>query len=101
MDLNFTGVITAVSTFLIIGLFHPIVIKSEYYWGIKCWWIFLLVGILTIALSLFLDNIIASTILGVFGITCLWSIIEIFEQRGRVKKGWFPKNPKRAEEYEK
>ena len=31
MELHFTGIIIAVSTFLIIGLFHPIVIKTEYY----------------------------------------------------------------------
>jgi len=32
----FEGIIIAVATFLIIGVFHPIVIKSEYYWGVKC-----------------------------------------------------------------
>jgi len=31
MDFYFTGIIIAVSTFLIIGIFHPIVIKVEYY----------------------------------------------------------------------
>ena len=36
--MQFTGIITAVATFLIIGLFHPIVIKSEYYFGTRCWW---------------------------------------------------------------
>lgn len=29
MELHFTGIIIAVSTFLIIGLFHPIVIKTN------------------------------------------------------------------------
>ena len=33
----FTGLIIAVSTFLIIGLFHPLVIKTEYYWGTRPW----------------------------------------------------------------
>ena len=28
------------------------------------------------------------------------TILEIFEQKGRVKKGWFPMNPKRKKEYE-
>ncbi|MFI3264211.1 MAG: DUF4491 family protein [Rikenellaceae bacterium] len=95
MDFNFIGLITAVVTFLIIGLFHPIVIKAEYYFGVKCWWAFLFVGILVLALSLLVTNFIVSVILGVLGITCLWSIIEIFEQRERVKKGWFPENPNR------
>lgn len=93
--MNFIGLIIAVATFLIIGLFHPIVIKSEYYFGVKCWWVFLLAGIAFIAGSLFVENQVVSTILGVVGCSCLWSILEIFEQRDRVKKGWFPKNPKR------
>ena len=31
---------------------------------------------------------------GVFGFSCLWSIIELFKQHERVEKGWFPANPK-------
>ena len=31
------GIIIGISTFLIIGLFHPVVIKAEYYWGTRCW----------------------------------------------------------------
>lgn len=97
MDLNFTGIIVAVATFLIIGLFHPIVIKSEYYWGVKCWWAFMVLGIVFLILSLITHNFITSMLLGVLGITFFWSIIEIFEQRERVRKGWFPKNPKRKD----
>lgn len=93
--MNFTGIIVAVVTFLIIGLFHPIVIKAEYYWGVKCWWLFLVGGLITLALSLFIENFIASMVLGVLGVSMLWSILEIFEQRERVRKGWFPSNPKR------
>ena len=47
----FTGIIIAVMTFLTIGIWHPIVIKTEYLWGIG----------------------------------------ELFAQRKRVEKGWFPK----------
>ncbi len=95
MELNFTGVIVAVATFLIIGLFHPIVIKAEYYWGVKCWWWFLVAGLGLLIGSLLVENFTVSMILGVVGVSSLWSIIEIFEQRERVRKGWFPKNPKR------
>ena len=93
--MNFLGIIIAVVTFLVIGLFHPIVIKAEYYFGVKCWWAFALAGIIFLALSLFVENIIASSVLGVIGCSSFWSILEIFEQRERVRKGWFPKNPKR------
>lgn len=93
--MNFLGIIIAVVTFLVIGLFHPIVIKAEYYFGVKCWWAFALAGVVFLALSLFVENIIASSVLGVIGCSSFWSILEIFEQRERVRKGWFPKNPKR------
>ena len=33
MEVYYTGVIIAVSTFLIIGIFHPIVMKTEYLYG--------------------------------------------------------------------
>ncbi|MBQ7156461.1 MAG: DUF4491 family protein [Bacteroidaceae bacterium] len=98
--MNFVGIIIAVTTFLVIGLFHPIVIKGEYYFGTRCWWWFLILGIVFIVGSLFVENEILSPVLGVVGCSCLWSILEIFEQRQRVLKGWFPMNPKRKHEYE-
>lgn len=97
--LHFDGIIIGICTFLIIGMFHPIVIKAEYYWGTRCWWIFLLLGIAGIALSLLTNDILTSSLLGVFSFSSFWSIKEIFEQRERVLKGWFPMNPKRRDEY--
>lgn len=96
----FEGIIIAVVTFLIIGIFHPIVIKSEYYWGVKCWPAFAVIGIALLAGSLYISNVLVASIIGVTGCSALWSILEIFEQRERVRKGWFPMNPKRKEEYE-
>ncbi len=55
------GIAIGICTFLIIGLFHPIVVKA---------------------------------------FSSFWTIKEIFEQRERVLKGWFPMNPKRKHEYE-
>ncbi|RKW60196.1 MAG: DUF4491 family protein [Prevotella sp.] len=99
MDFYFTGIIIAVSTFLIIGIFHPIVIKVEYYWGTRLWWIFLVLGIITIMVALLIANVIVSSILGVIGASLLWSIGELFEQKKRVERGWFPMNPKRKHAY--
>ena len=82
-------------TFLIIGFFHPIVIKAEYHFGVKCWWVFALAGIITAVLSLLVDHTVLSTLLGVVAFSSFWSILEVFEQRERVRKGWFPENPKR------
>ena len=83
MVLYFTGIVIAISCFLIIGLFHPIVIKTEYYTGTKYWWMFLVVGLACIAAALFIANTMVSAVLGIF----------------RVIKGWFPMNPKRKGEY--
>lgn len=96
----FEGIIIAVATFLIIGLFHPIVIKAEYYWGVRCWPLFAVWGggAALLAGSLFVENVLAAAIIGVTGCSALWSILELFEQRKRVRKGWFPKNPKRKED---
>lgn len=97
---NFTGLLIGVCTFLIIGLFHPVVIKCEYYFGTRCWWVFLLLGIAGIAGALVVREVFWSSVLGVFAFSSFWTILEIFEQRRRVKKGWFPMNPKRRQEYE-
>jgi len=94
-DLHIAGLLIGISTFLIIGIFHPIVIKAEFYWGVKCWWTFLLLGICGIVATIIVDDIFISSLLGVFSFSSLWSILEIFQQRERVRKGWFPSNPKR------
>jgi len=96
VDMYFTGIIIAVSTFLIIGLFHPIVIKAEYYFGVRSWWAFLVVGLICVGAALFIENDIISSLVGVFGASSLWGIGELFAQKKRVEKGWFPKNPNRV-----
>ena len=89
------GLFIGVCTFLIIGLFHPLVIKAEYYWGTKSWWIFLIMGIVGCCASIMCENITISALFGVFSFSSFWSIKEVFDQRKRVEKGWFPENPKR------
>lgn len=93
----FSGIVIAVITFFAIGIFHPIVIKCEYYFSCKVWPVFALLGVVFVVCSLFVENAILSSALGVTGCSCLWSIKELFEQRERVRKGWFPANPKRKE----
>ena len=91
--MNFSGLLVGLATFLIIGFFHPIVIKAEYYLGTGCWWIFLIAGIAFASLSVAVGNFILSTILGVVAFSSFWSILELFQQRERVRKCWFPKGP--------
>ncbi|MDE6094210.1 MAG: DUF4491 family protein, partial [Muribaculaceae bacterium] len=57
---NLTGLSIGVATFLIIGLFHPLVIKGEYYFGTRCWWVFLLMGIAAVAASVAVNDILWS-----------------------------------------
>lgn len=93
--MSFDGIIIGVGAFLIIGILHPVVIKTEYYIGIKAWPWFLIGGLFFISFSVFLDSTIISSLLAVLGFSLLWSIHELFEQEKRVEKGWFPSNPKR------
>lgn len=100
MELHFTGVLIAVCTFLIIGLFHPLVIKTEYYTGTRLWWVFLVLGLAVVGVAFMVENVFWSSVLGVLGASLLWSIGELFSQKKRVEKGWFPMNPRRKDEYE-
>lgn len=98
--MHITGLIIGVFSFAIIGLFHPIVIKGEYYFSEKIWPIFLICGLVFLTLSFFTPSVLPSSLLGVLGFTCLWSIKEIKEQTERVEKGWFPRNSNRSIPYE-
>ena len=89
------GLMLGICTFLIIGIFHPIVIKVEYYYGTRSWWFFLILGILGIIACIRVSDLFWSSLLGVIAFSCFWSIHEIFQQKERVRKGWFPKNPNR------
>lgn len=92
---NLSGLLIGLGTFLIIGIFHPLVVKGEYYFGVKCWWAFLLLGLISLAASLLIRQTIVSILCGVIAFSSFWSIGEIFEQRQRVRKGWFPKRKKK------
>ena len=91
--MNLIGLLVGLSTFLVIGIFHPLVIKAEYYIGVKSWIIFAVAGVVFAIASFLTEGFILSTILGVVAFSSFWCILEVFEQRERVRKGWFPKGP--------
>ena len=95
MSLSWQGLLLGAATFLVIGVFHPIVIWTEYYFGTRPWWIFLLLGVAGAVGALFIESLFLSALCGIVGFSPLLSIKELFEQRERVRKGWFPRNPKR------
>ena len=92
---NLSGLFVGLCTFLIIGLFHPLVIKGEYYFGEKCKWWFMAAGCVFLVMSLLVSDFVSQCLLGVTSFSCFWSILEVKEQVERVRKGWFPANPAR------
>ena len=94
-ELNLSGLIVGAASFLIIVFGRWACIAGEYYFTKKLWYVFLLVGMASLATALFLDAVIPASVLSIFGLTMLWGIHEIIEQEERVEKGWFPANPKR------
>lgn len=94
-----TGLFIGFATFLIIGIFHPLVIKGEYYFGEKIKWAFLAGGVIFLILSVICNGIVLSALFGVTSFSSFWGIKEVKEQVQRVKKGWFPANPKHPERY--
>lgn len=95
------GVAIGAAAFLAIGLFLPVVIKCEYYFGTRCWWWFLVLGIVMCGLSVMCKDVFWSATLAVIGFSSFWTIKEIFDQQERVRKGWFPRNPKRVYPWDK
>ena len=55
------GLTVGLATFLIIGLFHPVVIKCHYRFGTRCWWWFLLLLVLAAAFAGSLDILMMKT----------------------------------------
>ena len=94
--LNWSGILIGLTSFIVIGVFHPVVIKCEYYFSDRVWPVFLAGGLAFCAASLFVERPLLSSVLGVVGFSLLWSIRELKQQTRRVEKGWFPRNPKRA-----
>lgn len=93
--MHFDGLLLGIGAFLIIGILHPVVIKTEYYFGTKAWPAFLVSGLICVGFSVFASSLLLSALLAILGFSLFWSIHELFSQEKRVEKGWFPRNPKR------
>ncbi|MDR1984155.1 MAG: DUF4491 family protein [Prevotellaceae bacterium] len=78
----YTGLIIGFAVFLLIGMFHPLVVKAEYYLGQKAKWIFGIVSLVSLIISIFV-GLELSIFLGCLGFSCLWSVFEINKQRKR------------------
>jgi hypothetical protein len=95
VEMNFYGLVMGSVMILAVGLGHMLVIKWEYYWGSRSWPGLLALGLLVVISSTLVDNVLLSGCFGILGATLLWGVHELFRQKKRVEKGWFPRNPKR------
>ncbi len=94
--MNFFGLGLGIATLFIIGLGFIWVIRGEYYLG-YLWWPYAMgLGIALIVLSLFIQSIWASALIGAFGASLIWGSTELKEQAVRAEIGWyrFNSNPK-------
>lgn len=95
MDINWIGPAAAVSTFLGVWIGHVSVRKIER--EVERIWIpaalALILGIGLELVSLRTDNLIASTICGILGVTLLWDSLELaVRQPRRIREGHAPAN---------
>ena len=89
--INYLGLVFGLVTFLTIGVWHPIVVKGEYYFGKKlCMVVFGIVGAVFTVWALLTPDLMLSGCLAVFGFSGFWSVKEAAEQEQRVARGWFP-----------
>ena len=91
--MNWDSLMIGFCSFLLIGLFHPIVIKVEYHFGKRAWPMFLLCGLGLLGTALIIEHKSLSAVTSIAGFSCFWSIHELYKQEERVRKGWFPANP--------
>lgn len=96
-QLNWEGLAIGASAFLVIGLFHPLVIKGEYYWGLKVNYAFAALAVFTGIAALSVESTFWSAILAIVAFSSAWSIKEVYDQQKRVERGWFPANPRRKQ----
>ena len=58
--MNVSGIVIRFACLVIIGIFHPIVIKCEYYFSARAWPVFLVMGIAGLGLSVIIESDILS-----------------------------------------
>ena len=59
MQVNMEGVVVGIVALVMIGVFHPIVIKCEYYFSHRIWPLFLAAGIGFLLAALFTEGMLS------------------------------------------
>ena len=83
-NLNIEGFLVGLIAFVLIGLFHPIVIHVERRFGKKVWPVFFFPGVILAVVSVLITQKLLSVGLGVLAFSLFWSAIELIKQHKRV-----------------
>lgn len=93
--MNFFGIIIGIATLFIIGLGFPLVIQTERRLGCL-WWPYMMgIGILLIAVSMFIQTDWLCVVIAIVGATFVWGSTELKEQAVRSELGWYSFNAKK------
>ena len=95
MELNFVGLVAALSTFVGVWFGHVAVRRIESI-SPTIWLpttIFAVAGVSLEWFSLSTSNLFFSIASGILGFTFLWDALEFTRQQNRIKKGHAPANP--------
>ncbi|PWH16676.1 MAG: hypothetical protein DDG59_09020 [Anaerolineae bacterium] len=95
MELNFIGLISAISAFLGIAFGHVGVRWLEYRVA-RLWMAMLAYSAAGLAMQIFslvLNSLYLKSLCGIIGMTLLWDAVELIRQQRRVRRGHAPANP--------
>ena len=91
--MNWTGIISGIAMIILTGIFHPVVVKCEYYFGARAWPAFLVMGIASLGVSAYTESAALSSIAGILGAVVLWCIRELKEQEKKTEGNVFRRPP--------
>jgi hypothetical protein len=94
--MNSFGLFIGLATFFVIGLGFPLVIYGERFFGFLWWPYLLMIGVVMICASLFIQIDWISVLIGVLGATFVWGSTELKEQAVRTELGRYPFNPNKV-----
>ena len=87
--MNTFGLIVGIITLFIIGFGFVWVIFGERFFSYLWWPYVVILGLITIGISLFIKNDLVSAIVGIIGASFVWGATELKAQAVRSELGWF------------
>jgi hypothetical protein len=87
MNIQWAGLVLAITTFVTIGVGHVLVRRLHPKFGTRLGVKFLVMGGVVMVISIFVDQKLISGVLGIIAITTFWDGLEFFRQVKRVQKG--------------